>query len=71
MDTLSFSQGMALFGLFCLAAYGLWRAVADDAPKMVDRARQIADARAKQRAAWIAAGCWYGPKKDPLTRDGE
>jgi hypothetical protein len=37
--------------------------------KMVDLARQIADARAKQRAAWIAAGCWYGPKKDPLTRE--
>ena len=71
METLSYSEGMTLILLLCLAAYGLWRAMTDDDPKVVDRARHLTDARAKQRAEWVASGCWYGPRKDPLTRDGE
>ena len=54
MATLSYSMGMALFLLICLAAYGIWRAIDDDSDDdIIDRARRIQDARAHQEAQWI------------------
>jgi hypothetical protein len=70
VDNLTYSTGMALFIVLCFAAYGLWRALTDDSDDdIIDRARKISDARAHQEAQWIAAGCWYGPKKDPLRNE--
>ena len=69
MSDFSYSEGMILFLLICLAAYGLWCAIHDENDdEIIDRTRKIADARAHQEAQWIAAGCWYGPKKDPIRQ---
>ena len=66
---MTYSVGMLILLLFFIAIYVAYEiATSPPSRAWIRKMQQVADGRAHQQAQWLAAGCWYGPKKDPLTK---
>ena len=59
MDDLSFSAGMALFLVLCLALLGLWAVLASGPSReWIRRMQRMEDGRRRQEAEFIAGNCF-------------
>ena len=64
MDDLTFSAGMAIFLVICLALLALWAALASGPSRQwIRRMQQIKDGKAHQEAEWIASNCFRDWRK--------
>ena len=59
METLSFSAGMAIFLVLCLALLGLWAVLASGPSReWIRRMQRMEDGRKRQEAEFIANNCF-------------
>jgi len=64
MADLSYSEGMALFLVACIAAYVAWMGLtARPSRRWMKRLRRLEEGRARQQAEFIASNCFRDWRK--------